>query len=146
MSDYTHILAAVDFMPDHRQVTERAGALARQNAARLTLVHVVEFLPMELADELVLPSDVELERQLVEVAEARLEAIAAELEGIQDIERRVEIGPTRHEILRIASEEAIDLIVIGSHGRHGIGRLLGSTANGILHGAPCDVLAVRIRG
>jgi universal stress protein A len=40
----------------------------------------------------------------------------------------------------------VDLIVIGSHGREGIQRLLGSTANAVLHGAPCDVLAVRIKG
>lgn len=45
----------------------------------------------------------------------------------------------------MAEEQKADLIVIGSHGRHGLGRLLGSTANGVLQGAPCDVLAVRIR-
>ncbi len=37
-----------------------------------------------------------------------------------------------------------DLIVLGTHGRHGLGLILGSTANGVLHGASCDVLAVRI--
>jgi universal stress protein A len=38
----------------------------------------------------------------------------------------------------------MDLVVVGSHGRHGLSLLLGSTANGVLHGAGCDVLAVRV--
>jgi nucleotide-binding universal stress UspA family protein len=54
-------------------------------------------------------------------------------------------GSTRREILRLAKELDTNLIVIGSHGREGIQRLLGSTANAVLHGAPCDVLAVRIK-
>jgi len=49
-----------------------------------------------------------------------------------------------HGILRFAREQDIDLIVVGSHGRHGIDVLLGSTANAVLHRAHCDVLAVRV--
>lgn len=56
----------------------------------------------------------------------------------------VETGSTRAEILRLAKEKAVDLIVVGSHGRRGLALLLGSTANAILHGANCDVLAVRV--
>jgi universal stress protein A len=48
--------------------------------------------------------------------------------------------------VRIAKERGVDLIVVGSHGRHGLQLLLGSTANGVLHLAECDVLAVRVRG
>ena len=44
----------------------------------------------------------------------------------------------------VADEAGADLIVVGSHGRHGLALLLGSTANGVLHGAMCDVLAVRV--
>ncbi|WP_313899138.1 universal stress protein [Leclercia adecarboxylata] len=46
---------------------------------------------------------------------------------------------------RLAKKQGCDLIVVGSHGRHGLALLLGSTANDILHGAPCDVLAVRLK-
>lgn len=53
-------------------------------------------------------------------------------------------GRPESEIHRMAETEAMDLVVIGSHGRHGLGLLLGSTANGALHGANCDVLAVRV--
>ncbi len=52
---------------------------------------------------------------------------------------------TKEGILGAAREHGADLIVVGSHGRHGLALLLGSTANAVLHGAPCDVLAVRIR-
>ena len=44
----------------------------------------------------------------------------------------------------IAQSKKVDLIVVGSHGRHGLGLLLGATANGVLHGANCDVLTVRV--
>ena len=44
----------------------------------------------------------------------------------------------------VPDEILADLIVVGSHGRHGLALLLGSTASGVLHGAPCDVLAVRV--
>jgi universal stress protein A len=45
---------------------------------------------------------------------------------------------------RMAKEEDVDLIIVGSHGRHGLALIFGSTSNSVLHGAPCDVLAVRI--
>lgn len=145
MGAYRNILVAVDFGAGHEQVLERANALAAAEGARLGLVHVVEFLHIDLASELVLPQDVELEAQIVATARGKLERIAADLRSEQPVSQWVEMGSTKQEILRVAEEQAADLIVIGSHGRHGLGRLLGATANAILHGAPCDVLAVRIR-
>lgn len=55
------------------------------------------------------------------------------------------MGEPREEIIRIAEQENVDLIVVGSHGEHGLALLLGSTANSVLHYAKCDVLAVRLR-
>ena len=54
-------------------------------------------------------------------------------------------GVPKQEIVQIAVQENIDLIVVGSHGRHGLALLLGSTANSILHYAKCDVMAVRLK-
>ncbi len=48
------------------------------------------------------------------------------------------------EIHALAEKLSADLIIVGSHGRHGLALLLGSTANGVLHGAKCDVLAMRV--
>ena len=147
MGAYRHILVAVDFGAGHHQVIERARALALSEGARLSLIHVVEFLHMDLANELVLPQDVELEAQLVAAARTKIEKLAADNPAGADapVGQWVEMGSTKTEILRVAQEQEADLIVIGSHGRHGLGRLLGSTANAVLHGAQCDVLAVRIR-
>lgn len=144
MGAYRHILVAVDFGSGHEQVIARAKALAETEGARMSLVHVVEYLHVDLANELLLPQDVELEAQLVATAKRKLEGLAASIPGAP-VGQWVEMGSTKTEILRIAEVQGADLIVIGSHGRHGLGRLLGSTANAVLHGALCDVLAVRIR-
>lgn len=56
----------------------------------------------------------------------------------------IKTGNPAHEIHQLADALQTDLIVIGSHGRQGLGVLLGSTANGVLHGASCDVLTVRV--
>ncbi|HEU5398021.1 MAG TPA: universal stress protein, partial [Gammaproteobacteria bacterium] len=53
-------------------------------------------------------------------------------------------GSIKAELLRVVTEERIDLIVLGSHERHGLALLLGSTEKSILHKAACDVLAVRL--
>ena len=56
----------------------------------------------------------------------------------------VVMGTPATEIRRLAKALETDLIVIGTHGRRGLGRMLGSTANAVLHGVPCDVLAVKV--
>ena len=145
MGAYRHILVAIDFGPDHAQVLQRAVKLAKSEQARLSLVHVVEYLHVDLANELVLPQDVQLEAQIVETAKRKLGALADAVDLPAPIGQWVEMGSTKQEILRIAEEQDADLILIGSHGRHGLGRLLGSTTNAVLHGAACDVLAVRIK-
>ena len=53
------------------------------------------------------------------------------------------LGRPAYEIKRLSEEKNVDLIVIGTHGQHGFELLLGSTANAVLHGVGCDVLAVR---
>jgi universal stress protein A len=55
------------------------------------------------------------------------------------------VGRPETEIHHVAEEIGADLVVVGSHGRHGLSLLMGSTANGVLHGAKCDVLAVRVQ-
>jgi universal stress protein A len=57
--------------------------------------------------------------------------------------QQVSAGSPKREIARIARESEVDLIVIGTSGMGGIKRLLGSTTNGVLHDAPCDILSVQ---
>lgn len=142
-SPYRHVLLAVDLAPDSAAVGARAVEIARQSGARLSLVHVVEHVPLDLSADLVLAQPVDLDLKLIESARRQLAELAAAL-GVPDAQRHVEAGATKAEILRIAKEQEADLIVLGSHQRHGLALLLGSTANAVLHGAPCDLLAVRV--
>lgn len=143
MALYRHLLLAVDFSPESNYIGERAKTLAAECGATMTLVHVVEHVPLDLSNDLVLAQPVNIDQELIEDARAKLEELADRLD-LGDNPRRVELGSTKAEILRVAEENGVDLIVVGSHGRHGLALLMGSTANAVLHGAKCDVLAVRV--
>ncbi len=145
MSQYRHILLATDFSAEGDTIGARAVELARHYQARLSLVHVVEYIPVELGYELVLPEQIDVGQHLVEEGRKRLDALAERL-GVPEAAQWVEQDSAHHGILRLAQERGVDLIVLGSHGRRGLARLLGSTANAVLHGADCDVLAVRVQG
>ena len=143
MSTFQNILVAVDFAPEGRTVLEKARELATAFGAKLTLMHVVEYSEFTYAGELGAPEEVLLERELATKAEQRLSDLRQEL-GLGEAEITVEIGSPKREIVRVAAERGTDLIVVGSHGRHGLQLLLGSTANGVLHLAQCGVCAVRV--
>lgn len=140
---YRHILIAVDLSDYSEKVARRACKLAELAGARLSLLHVVEYIPVDPAGEALLPTPVNLEQELIDSARQRLDALAAKLE-IPQCQRYVEIGNIKTEILRVATEQEVDLIVLGSRERHGLAVLLGSTEKSVLTSAPCDVLAVRL--
>lgn len=81
---------------------------------------------------------------MLEAEKERLNKLS-EIMAIEPAQRWLVWGEPKQEIVRIAEQENVDLIVVGSHGRHGLALLLGSTANGVLHYAKCDVLAVRLQ-
>ena len=143
MSGYQHIVCAVDLGGENLAVASRAAELAGQYGAKLSLLHVVEYIPIDLANELVLPQQQEIEDQLVERSRKAIGLLASKL-GFEKISENVVSGSTKAEIIEFTKAGKVDLIVIGQHGRHGFSRLLGSTANAVLHHAPCDVLAVFI--
>ncbi|HHC71819.1 MAG TPA: universal stress protein [Thiotrichales bacterium] len=146
MTTYRKILVAVDFSGAAHQVGVRALDLAGRYGAGLIFLHVVEYLPpLDLAYEpITTPDWMEDESVLLEAGRGSLRRFVQEL-GAGEATQMVTIGTPKYEITRIADEQGADLIVIGSHGRHGIRRLLGSTANGVLHYATTDVLAVRLK-
>ncbi len=144
MNPYTHILLAVDFSDHGKQVTKKAQQLAAQSQAQLSLVHVVEDLPITDPSYGPIPFDLEMTQQWLEASKQRLLKLGSEL-GIPEQQQWLEMGSAKLEIVRVADENNVDLIVVGSHGRHGLALLLGSTANGVLHHARCDVLAVRLQ-
>ena len=143
MADYSHILLATDFAPENRPVGTRAVELAQRYGARLSLLHVVDYVPLDLSNDMMLAEPIDVDGKLIEEARENLARLAKEL-GVDDARCEVTLGSTGAEIRRHAEELDADLIVVGSHGRHGLALLLGSTANAVLHGAKCDVLAVRV--
>ena len=144
MEPYKHILVALDLSNEARQVAERGRDLSERYEARLSLIHVVEPIIVDNSYDLMTSLPAELDDTLQERARSFLVNISNQLK-LGEVEQIVTLGSTRSEIFRVAQEQSMDLIVVGTHGRHGVGLLLGSTANSILHGTPCDVHAVRIR-
>lgn len=144
MTIYQHVLLAVDFFEQGDRVAARAREIAAQNDARLSLVHVVDNLPItDPAYGPIIPFDVDLTQELLEATKKRLGELGEKL-NVPAERQWLEMGSPKLEIVRVAEENQADLIVVGSHGRHGFALLLGSTANGVLHHAKCDVLAVRL--
>lgn len=144
MNQYKHILLAADFSDHGKQVTNKAVELAQANQAKLSIVHVVENLPITDAAYGPIPFDVDLTQEWLDASKQRLKNLGEKL-SIPEQRQWLEMGSAKLEIVRVAEENGVDLIVVGSHGRHGLALLLGSTANGVLHHAKCDVLAVRLQ-
>lgn len=143
MPVYKKVLAAIDLTEEAPQVLQKAQAICQTNDAELLIVHVVE--PVGYAYGGDIPMDLtELQDQLDTAAKEQLTNYGKQY-GIEDDNQIVTVGRPESEIHRLAEERNVDLVLVGSHGRSGIQLLLGSTANGVLHGAKCDVLAIRIK-
>lgn len=144
MKGYKHILLAVDFFEQAHTVSGKAKSLADTYNAKLSLIHVVDSMPVPDGGYGWDASfDVDLTGEMINAAKNKLKDFASKL-GVAEDCLWVELGSPKYEITRVAEENKVDLIVVGSHGRHGFALLLGSTANGVLHHAKCDVLAVRL--
>lgn len=142
LGGYQRIMLAVDLTEESGKVAERAIALARVFDAELHIVHVIE--PLSLAYGGDIPMDLSsVQEQIHDQAKSHLSEFAATL-NIPTEHQYLIFGRPESEIQRAAEAKGADVIVVGSHGRHGLALLLGSTANGVLHGATCDVLAVRV--
>lgn len=142
MSDYRRILLAVDLTEESTAVANRARRLCEAFDSELHIVHVIE--PLSLAYGGDIPMDLStVQDQIHEQAKSHLAEFAATL-SVPAERQHLIFGRPESEIQRTAESVRADVIVVGSHGRHGLALLLGSTANGVLHGARCDVLAVRV--
>jgi len=146
MSEYSHVLAAIDFSAAADQILKKSHAIAQRNKAKLSLLHVVEYLPpIDSAFDPMLAGNWMLDEDtLLENARQTLEKFS-ERHGLKDVQLAVQLGTPKQEINRYIKDHQCDLVIMGSHGRHGLTILLGSTANAILHAMPCDVLTVKIQ-
>lgn len=143
MDAYQRVLCAVDLTDDSLAVARRAAALARDWRAELRLLNVVEFLPIEpLSDSLVPVA--QIDDHAIDRAREQLRALADSAGLPADCTLAVG-GSVKAELLRQARDWKADLIVLGSRERHGLSILVNLTEDTVLHGACCDVLAVRVR-
>lgn len=142
MSQYQKILVAIDLSEDSTPVVQRARAVAEASGAELHLVHVIE--PLSFAYGGDIPMDFSgIQEEIHQQATQQMRRFA-EKNNVDEQHQIIVLGKPEVEIHGAAKELNIDLVVIGSHGRHGLALLMGSTANGVMHGASCDVLAVRV--
>ena len=143
MARYKKLLVLLDLSVDSEQVAIAGRDLAAHMNASMVVLHVVEFVPVEPLGESLMPT-VQIEDELINRSRAKLEEFIVRL-GLSNATGRVEAGNTKSEILRVAEQEGVDLIVLGSRERHGLAILLNFTEDTVLHAAHCDVLAVRLK-
>ena len=110
MSEYRNLLVCLDLTEDSVRVLERARALATSTGGTLTLLHVVEYVPVEPMGEALLPA-VQIEAELAERATTQIAELADRL-GLGGAERLVLTGNIKAEVVRVAQEQRCDLIVI----------------------------------
>jgi universal stress protein A len=143
MANYQKILVLLDLSEGSEQVAAAGRDMAKHSNAALVVLHVVEFVPLEPIGESLM-ANVPVEDNLVDLARSRLNDLLTKLQ-LSPASARVEVGNTKMEILRVAEDEKADLIVLGSHERHGLAILVNLTEDTVLHAAHCDVLAVRLK-
>jgi universal stress protein A len=142
MPNYKRILAGIDLSDETEAVLDRAIAMASSDKAELHLVHVVE--PLNLAYGGDIPMDFSsVQQQLQAQAEDSLNKYA-QYANIPTERCHLLSGRPDYQLHELSEILNADLVIVGSHGRKGFALILGSTANGVLHGATCDVLAVRV--
>jgi len=143
---YRHILLATDFSEHSAVALKRAEELAKIYQARLSLIHAVEPAAYPVDTDFMLAPTyeyIEAEHILFDNAQERLQQLA-EKSSIENVQHEVVWGSPKYAVLSYAEAQNVDLIVVGSHGRHGLARLLGSTASSLLGSASSDVVVVRI--
>lgn len=149
MKSYQKVLIAIDLEGGSKEVLSRAAQIISESTdAQVTVLNVGHY-PMPTyagvygeglysAQEIAVDFSA-IRAQIIPQIETLIEE--ASITGADAV---VEFGRPADLILELAERDDTDLIIVGSHGKHGIALLLGSTATSVLHHARCDVLAVRI--
>ena len=146
MSGYRKIAVAIDLSGESSAILKRAHDVAAPDG-EIHLLYIQE--PMDSVYMGVVPYGPvfvgmdEVEENLRSELRQKLDDIG-EKAGVPPTARHFLNGTPASEIRRFAKENAMDLIVLGTHGQKGVQLLLGATANSVLHGSSCDVLAVRV--
>ncbi len=146
MKRYQHIMASVDFSELAPSIVEHAKEMAAISNARLSLLHVVQDVPLmgePFGEPSVLVMSEEVEQQAIDNARQQMQLLVKRLELPDTVHQWIEPGFATDTILTMAEANHVDLIIVGHSGRKGFLGFLGSTANAVVKGANCDVLVVR---
>ena len=137
MGLYKHILYATDLHDSSKNVADKAKALADLHGAKLSMIHTIEPIPAYGY-----PGVTEIQSPIIDFAKRSLIDLGNQL-NVSTENQIIEFGSVKAQVLATADELNVDLIIIGSHGRHGISKLLGSSASGVVNSAKCDVIVIR---
>ena len=143
MTLYKHILLAVELDKADGLPVKKALELAKEQGAKITALHAIEHVSSYGAGYGIAVG-ADIEEMLMESATKEMKKFGEKI-GVPETNQLVKFGPAKFVILEEAEKLGVDLIIVGSHGRHGIRIILGSTANAVIHGSKCDVLAVRLK-
>ncbi|MCH9699317.1 MAG: universal stress protein [Gammaproteobacteria bacterium] len=152
LKPYQHIIVAVDFSPHSEKAAYRAIQLAEQSGAHLTMLTVVDdvefyfaYLDPLDANAITRPYDPELTASLAKsahkIAQDNLNNLVEKTQA-KNAETEISIGSPSTSIISYVEATNCDLLVMGTHGRRGFSRLLGSTAHSVQNHARCEVLMV----
>jgi len=142
------ILLPTDFSESAKHALKYAVSFAQEYEAEVLLLHVVETVAVGYASDLFPVPMAEVFQEISGYARAELGKLAAEVKGrgvgVRDM---VSQGKPATEILRVAKEEDVDMIVLGTHGKGVLDQaLFGSTTERVVRKAPCPVLTCGLSG
>lgn len=146
MINLKRVLVPTDFSDSARLALRYGASFAREHSAELTLLHVVETIAVGYASDLFPVPMAEVFQEIAGYARNELAKLsqAARDKGVRVVEQVVQ-GKPATEIIRVAREATIDMIVLGTHGKGVLDHaLFGSTTERVVRKAPCPVLICRL--
>jgi nucleotide-binding universal stress UspA family protein len=145
VAPYSKILVPVDFSEHSAEALRQAREIAARCNAELHLVTVAEpWPPSSSVDAEVYPLYRDYVMQAQAAAKAQLDALAGTVAGSTRVQHSTLIGNVQQELIRYIEANAIDLVVLGTHGRTGLSHwFMGSVAEKVARFAPCSVLIAR---
>ena len=144
MAEIKKILCAVDFSDQSKRVADHASTLAKALGAKVLVLYVAPSLSQYVGFKVPASAIDDFVGEIVTGAEDTMNGFVAENFADVDATSKVATGYAAEEILDTAEKEGVDMIVMGTHGRRGIDRILfGSVAEKVVKTAKCAVVTIR---